>query len=229
MNYFSVILQLYETADSARGQSRNLIEPGHQEKSTNIRKTDDIDDFIASIAADNGNNTQISYQSQKKQISNTEGVKQLHQPATFSTNIDKKPIHTATIQQKGENSSKVRDYCQPTLIAGINAPRGLNLLSSVQKACDKLRCTQCDFNIVQLDGMSWKNDSQYVDFRNANTQRAALLELATTRKNSVAYCCQCSWISIEQQGLFSTNSTTLPTVGGRGGDLHWVCGGHKRL
>ncbi|KAH7831169.1 putative Retinal Maintenance [Monocercomonoides exilis] len=126
-------------------------------------------------------------------------------------------------------------YCTDVILGSANAPRGINRLTTTPAACDKLRCTSCDFRVVGIPDRAWKKTTEYIDFRNANTKIEVLNSLTISRPGTVAYCCQCTWRSVRKTCSISegVESYQDPFGGyGSGGlgdskQLRWVCGGHK--
>eukprot|EP00919_Chromeraceae_sp_WS-2016_P064351 GHVR01152315.1.p1 GENE.GHVR01152315.1~~GHVR01152315.1.p1 ORF type:complete len:210 (+),score=48.03 GHVR01152315.1:37-666(+) len=102
--------------------------------------------------------------------------------------------------------------CDTPLIGGTRCSRGYS--DPIQPvACDNLRCTSCDFQVIQLASWKWKPEVEYLFFRNYYPDVDKLKSMMEVAVDEVAYCCQCSWRTIcafdsidnvnkEQQGLW---------------------------
>ena len=87
------------------------------------------------------------------------------------------------------------------------------------KACDSLRCTSCDFDVISFDGVAWdESGAEYMFFRNNYPSESKMQPLMVPTRGSRAYCCQCSWRS-----LSGGDREKVDAVAGK---LRWVCGGH---
>ncbi|XP_061188462.1 cilia- and flagella-associated protein 418-like [Saccostrea echinata] len=103
--------------------------------------------------------------------------------------------------------------CFPVYLGGSMCSQGI--ASSVsQRACDKLRCTSCDFKVCSFDNFEWSRDTDYLFLRNNAPDYERLKTNMVPRKGSRAYCCQCCHRSI-------TEITKLADP-----QLKWVCGKH---
>lgn len=108
------------------------------------------------------------------------------------------------------NSSK----CFPLYLGGTEILRGCSD-GCRKKACDKLRCTSCDFKVHSFRDNAWNQNADYLFFRNTTPDESKLQFRLMKSKGVVAYCCQCSWKSI-------TDITAVSNCK----DLKWVCGKH---
>ncbi|CAN0128582.1 unnamed protein product [Scytosiphon promiscuus] len=82
-------------------------------------------------------------------------------------------------------------------------------------ACDKLRCTDCNFEVLRFDGQAWEGTTDYMFFRNNAPDPAKLSTRLQPSAGGCAYACQCSWQNVEELRVLS------PTEHPR-----WACGGH---
>ncbi|XP_056378419.1 cilia- and flagella-associated protein 418 isoform X5 [Hyla sarda] len=57
--------------------------------------------------------------------------------------------------------------CCPVYLGGSGIPFGIGTSIS-ERACDQLRCTTCDFNIVMFDDYKWEASCDYLFFRTAD-------------------------------------------------------------
>jgi Retinal Maintenance len=108
-----------------------------------------------------------------------------------------------------------RRRCGALCLAGSALRGGCAVSSISQCACDKLRCTACDFPVLSFEGAEWDSSADYMFFRNNMPSREKLSVMLLRRPAARAYACQCSWRSaVEVVRL------------GPASDLRWVCGGH---
>ncbi|XP_056378416.1 cilia- and flagella-associated protein 418 isoform X2 [Hyla sarda] len=87
--------------------------------------------------------------------------------------------------------------CCPVYLGGSGIPFGIGTSIS-ERACDQLRCTTCDFNIVMFDDYKWEASCDYLFFRNSMPEHSKLQTKMVRKKGARAYACQCSWRSIQQ-------------------------------
>jgi Retinal Maintenance len=108
-----------------------------------------------------------------------------------------------------------RRRCGALCLAGSALRGGCAVSSISQCACDKLRCTACDFPVLSFEGAEWDSSADYMFFRNNMPSREKLSVMLLRRPAARAYACQCSWRSaVEVVRL------------GPASELRWVCGGH---
>ncbi|XP_073406517.1 cilia- and flagella-associated protein 418 [Dendrobates tinctorius] len=105
--------------------------------------------------------------------------------------------------------------CCPVYLGGSVVPFGLGTSVS-ERACNQLRCTSCDFNIVTFDDHKWDASCDYLFFRNSVPEHSKLQTRMMKKKGARAYACQCSWRSIQQLTHLSAEEP-----------LRWVCGTHS--
>ncbi|CAN0394913.1 unnamed protein product, partial [Scytosiphon promiscuus] len=82
-------------------------------------------------------------------------------------------------------------------------------------ACDRLRCTDCNFEVLCFEGRAWDANIDYMFLRNNAPDPAKLSARLTRSSDGCAYACQCSWTNVKELTLLS------PTERPR-----WACGGH---
>lgn len=85
---------------------------------------------------------------------------------------------------------------------------------ALQKACDSLHCTSCDFSVCIFDGFAWHSDTDYYFLRDNVPDFHKLRPRLSTQHGSRAYACQCRYCSI-------TASVSVQEEG-----LPWICGSH---
>ncbi|CAK8682500.1 cilia- and flagella-associated protein 418-like [Clavelina lepadiformis] len=83
-----------------------------------------------------------------------------------------------------------------------------------KRACDRLRCTSCDFRVEQFNDYEWRSSVDYLFLRNNMPDFKKLLPKLSPKQGSRAYACQCSWTSVR-------SFTSLQKF-----NLKWVCGKH---
>lgn len=133
-------------------------------------------------------------------------------------NFDKKSFK---LKSKSSGNTSVRasiqslgKSCSPVYLGGTSTPRGVGTNTS-QRACDRLRCTTCDFWVVSYDDYMWEKSCDYLFFRNNMPEFHKLKTKLVKNKGTRAYACQCKWRTIEEL-------TDLQ----REQQLRWVCGKH---
>lgn len=104
--------------------------------------------------------------------------------------------------------------CYPLLLGGSRIATGHSTTSS-QRACDRLRCTSCDFRVIYFNDYCWHSRSNYLFFRNNVPDFERLKKNLVRKKDYRAYACQCQWESVH--GVLEVSAVTK---------LRWVCGKH---
>ena len=105
--------------------------------------------------------------------------------------------------------------CYPVYLGGSQNASGLSS-ASVQRTCDQLRCTSCDFQVVSFDNYKWHSSCDYLFFRNNIPDFSKLKVNLIQKQGSRAYACQCSWRSVSKTKNIESDS-----------ELRWVCGKHS--
>eukprot|EP01028_Stygiella_incarcerata_P006368 TRINITY_DN259_c1_g3_i1.p1 TRINITY_DN259_c1_g3~~TRINITY_DN259_c1_g3_i1.p1 ORF type:complete len:274 (-),score=70.92 TRINITY_DN259_c1_g3_i1:63-803(-) len=90
--------------------------------------------------------------------------------------------------------------------------------SSLETACDNIRCTKCDLEVIRFPGHAWNKKAKYLFFRTNYPDARKLSSLLDVRPSSTAYCCQCSWISVTGRTVIDYRQK-----------VKWVCGGHPSM
>jgi len=88
-----------------------------------------------------------------------------------------------------------------------------------KSACDQLLCSQCNFRILFFLNFEWDTKVEYMFFRNNMPNVEKLSVMLLPREGSVAYCCQCHWISEKQEKILNLNQMNST-------DPKWICAGH---
>ncbi|CAI2380729.1 unnamed protein product [Moneuplotes crassus] len=110
--------------------------------------------------------------------------------------------------------AKKGDKCYPVVVAGEDIPSGYCANSKHLAVCDKLICLSCSHNVVRFVGKKWKDDVEYLFFRNFIKIPDKLKTKAVFESGYCAYACQCKWISTDTR-------ISLPH-----GGIKWTCPGH---
>lgn len=131
-------------------------------------------------------------------------------PSSSSATLLQPPLQSRGVASKGSRCTKV-------VIAGTAIPRGVKGSAFSKSACDRLRCLNCNFEAIQFSGYKWSSEVDYMFFRNNMPNRQKLGTHLVECSSSVAYCCQCSWISSEEELVLSPGQQDKP---------QWVCAGH---
>ncbi|CAH1779575.1 unnamed protein product [Owenia fusiformis] len=104
--------------------------------------------------------------------------------------------------------------CYPIYLGGSNNAQGIaNTIN--QRTCDRLRCTDCDFKIVNYDNYQWHSSVDYLFLRNNVPDLKKLSAKLVQKKGYRAYACQCKWKSVND--IVNLNNLS---------DLKWICGKH---
>ncbi|XP_033117554.1 protein C8orf37-like [Anneissia japonica] len=105
--------------------------------------------------------------------------------------------------------------CFPVYLGDSSSTMGAGS-SIMQRSCNQLRCTSCDFKVVFYDDYIWHSTCDYLFLRNNVPDFQKLKAKLKKQKGSRAYACQCAWRSIKSLVDINTDH-----------DLHWVCGKHS--
>ena len=60
-----------------------------------------------------------------------------------------------------------------------------------------LRCTRCAQAVLRLPGAAWQPDVGYMHFREVYPDLRKLGAITLRAPASAAYCCQCTWKTVE--------------------------------
>jgi hypothetical protein len=71
--------------------------------------------------------------------------------------------------------------CQNLFLGGTADATGL-CLATASKACDKLRCTNCDFKCVYIGNKMWVKNADYLFFRNNFPDESKLAKKLSSKK-----------------------------------------------
>ncbi|XP_042144397.1 protein C8orf37 isoform X1 [Ixodes scapularis] len=72
---------------------------------------------------------------------------------------------TAAGTHKAGASTERTRQCYVVHLAGTETARGLST-SVTKRACDRLHCFQCDFQVCSFDGFAWNQATDYLFLRN---------------------------------------------------------------
>ncbi|PNH01511.1 Protein C8orf37 [Tetrabaena socialis] len=116
---------------------------------------------------------------------------------------------------KSPSTISSKQKCTGVFVGGSGFPRGRMGAVGSLTCCDALRCTKCDFRVEHFQNRDWDDEVDYLFFRNNFPTEAKLAPKLRPRAGSVAYCCQCSWLSAVTETKLDFASET-----------RWVCAGH---
>jgi hypothetical protein len=114
-------------------------------------------------------------------------------------------------------SSSFKTRCSRVVVAGSSLPRGLKASAFSKAACDCLLCVHCNFRVISFPDHAWHESMDYMFARNNMPSTIKLSAKLVGAKGSVAYCCQCAWLSEANERILLQG---MPT------DPQWVCTGH---
>ncbi|BHF75517.1 hypothetical protein SprV_0501861300 [Sparganum proliferum] len=103
--------------------------------------------------------------------------------------------------------------CSSLLIGGCEYSPGLTC-NGINRSCDRLRCLGCDHEVLIFDGKEWTKSTDYLFLRNNYPDTVSLKKNLLAKRNSRAFCCQCSW----------TNATRLTRIDPT--KINWICTRH---
>ncbi|XP_051720923.1 cilia- and flagella-associated protein 418 [Ctenopharyngodon idella] len=123
------------------------------------------------------------------------------------------PISAKT--STSDSCSQTMLKCCPVFLGGSSVLHGIGTSIS-QRACNRLRCTSCDFSVLMFEDQEWDSSCNYLFFRNNMPDYHKLKGKLKKRKGGRAYACQCSWHSALSLSDLREQQ-----------QLKWVCGKHK--
>ncbi|ELU14363.1 hypothetical protein CAPTEDRAFT_207302 [Capitella teleta] len=126
-----------------------------------------------------------------------------------------KEVDSASGLFRQSSEKQATKKCFPVFIGGTETPLGLSTTVN-SRACNGLRCTDCDFKISTFDGFKWHASVDYLFLRNNMPDFHRLNPKLIKKKGCRAYACQCKWKSVE--GDLTNLQSEI--------DLKWVCGKH---
>jgi hypothetical protein len=159
------------------------------------------------------------------------------QDATGSGSGVQAPAAAGAAAAAPEEPAAPAERCTYLCLGSAATPQGLTRSLAARRACPQQRCTACDFPVLQFRGAgAWVAGVDYLFFRNVYPDRAKLAARLSPDAGSVAYCCQCSWVTVapadgallarRPAGAVPPEGAAAARVGGQGW-AHWVCaGGH---
>ena len=148
---------------------------------------------------------------------------------------------TVTAPRAAPSSTATAARCDPVCLGPMD-DGGQSRLG--RERCPALRCTSCDFPVLLFPHSAWRVGADYMFFRLHCPDRAKLGAGLVQHAGAAAYCCQCSWLSVQpgqgvkvvrRSGLpvppsspewATTLSSGLASAGG-GGWASWTCAGHS--
>lgn len=118
------------------------------------------------------------------------------------------------------NPTGSQERCQTVYLG--HAERGRSS-GFKQLCCDRLKCTACDFAVIDFIDYAWKETSDYLFFRNnfpVDRLRPDTRKLEAglvSQPGTVAQCCQCAFRSTAEVTALKDTGAPVPS---------WRCGGH---
>lgn len=115
----------------------------------------------------------------------------------------------------------MRKKCLMLQVGGAKVKRGhtmsglKNKSASATTVCSNLRCTECDFIVVQFPGFEWQSSVNYMFFRENVPNATKLKTKMNHNSDATAYACQCKWLSVLHE------ASKIDTK-----RIKWVCAGH---
>mmetsp|Transcript_37152 Transcript_37152/g.72971 ORF Transcript_37152/g.72971 Transcript_37152/m.72971 type:complete len:200 (+) Transcript_37152:30-629(+) len=115
-----------------------------------------------------------------------------------------------------DNKKKVNIVKVEGAEVGVNRCFPIFLLpaNSSKSTCKSIHCLSCDHRVISIKNKQWNNKCNYLFFRNHTPNVQKLSANLVPSKGTNAYCCQCSWRSVDKEESLATLS-----------DLRWVCAG----
>lgn len=137
----------------------------------------------------------------------SQGYSHSHQPSKD---------YSSSTNDNSNNSSKQR--CSRVVLGGSEASRGARVSAFSKVVCDNLLCSSCNFKVLSFFNKEWSSSTDYLFLRNNMPNVNKLSMNLIDRRGSVAYCCQCSQASVQDERVLIYGSTTDPK---------WICSGHN--
>ncbi|XP_036986989.2 cilia- and flagella-associated protein 418 isoform X1 [Artibeus jamaicensis] len=161
----------------------------------------------------------------KENLRSTETLKKEDDLDSLINEIFEEPnfdIKSFKLKSKSSGNTSVRasiqglgKSCSPVYLGGSTAPCGIGTRTS-QRACDRLRCTACDFWVESYDDYMWDRSCDYMFLRNNMPEFQKLKTKLVKKKGTRAYACQCSWRTVRELTDLQDDH-----------QLRWVCGKHQ--
>ncbi|XP_042860913.1 protein C8orf37 homolog [Penaeus japonicus] len=111
-------------------------------------------------------------------------------------------------------SSTSDKKCYPLYLGGTSVPVGMSTGVTV-RACNELRCLECDCAVITFEGFHWSDNTDYLFLRNNYPVASRLRARLNPHRGTRAYSCQCKQRSVNT----ATQLAADP-------ELKWVCGKH---
>lgn len=74
-------------------------------------------------------------------------------------------------------------------MGGTNLTEGLTQSSVNPRACNRLRCLDCDKKVLMFGGKKWTSNVDYLFVRNYNTNPKELIKGLEPENGTTAYAC----------------------------------------
>ncbi|XP_037802024.1 protein C8orf37-like [Penaeus monodon] len=92
-------------------------------------------------------------------------------------------------------SSSGNKKCYPLYLGGTSLPVGMSTGVTV-RACNQLRCLECDCAVITFEGFQWSDNTDYLFLRNNYPVAARLRSRLNPLRGTRAYTCQCKQRSV---------------------------------
>ena len=113
-----------------------------------------------------------------------------------------------------EHREPERKKCTTLLLGGPSSESGYQSKSYPKTICCNVRCTACNFPVLQFPKGKWHDDVSPSFFQNNMPHKEQLLPKISKHKSTTAYACQCMWHNIDKR-------QKLPS------SVPWTCSGHQ--
>ncbi|KAG7166226.1 protein C8orf37 homolog isoform X2 [Homarus americanus] len=171
---------------------------------------DDIDDLLDEVE-ESFENSKLRTTDVKSESAKTDDLKDLleeFEPPPRPLSTTDSPNTLAS--QPGGGSNK----CSTPYLSGTTLPEGIST-GTILRACDKLRCVDCDSYVVMIDGFTWTKETNYLFLRDNYPNVSRLRARLDSQRGVRAYACQCRHRSAKEKESVNAEK-----------NLKWVCGGH---
>eukprot|EP00602_Paraphysomonas_sp_CaronLab_P002097 CAMPEP_0185026510 /NCGR_PEP_ID=MMETSP1103-20130426/10821_1 /TAXON_ID=36769 /ORGANISM="Paraphysomonas bandaiensis, Strain Caron Lab Isolate" /LENGTH=358 /DNA_ID=CAMNT_0027560119 /DNA_START=187 /DNA_END=1263 /DNA_ORIENTATION=+ len=210
------------TSESAVSSSSSPSFPSLRDTSCNARANPILTNSRPG-SGDRGRYQQQSQQGRQAQQQDTDSsFDSLMQDLDASLSSPTKPTEAQSAPftppiRASSSATGTKTRCSRVVVAGTSITRGAKTSAFSKVACDNLRCLQCNFEVMQFPERGWDVGVDYMFFRNNVPNAQKLSSQLRVQSQSIAYCCQCSWLSAECEVVLSPGTPNQP---------QWVCAGH---
>jgi len=150
---------------------------------------DDLDELLDEVEEKFCSNTHLPVATEGEYTRQTTTVSELDR--IISDICDDDPTVNKDLLRPSKSQSKLQSFqgrqkrCVSVFLGGANISLG-HSDGTVQRACDKLRCTSCDFLVVWFSDSVWHSRSEYLFFRNNYPEFDRLKKNLVRKKGELA-------------------------------------------